>query len=221
MDILRLFLPALLLMLLVPPRTVALAAQAAVTPPPADAPTASTASAILQPALTNLQQAIDAQHTDKWKASARLRDDTDANIRSIRRDADTVLPPLLAEADASQDSVAAGLPVLRNIEALYDVLLRVALVGRVSAPAPQSAALDQAMAKLDDARRTLGDRLQVVAAAREKQVSDLQAALRAVPTTPALAPVATAAPVPEKKRTPRKKPAPKPAPAAVPAPAPQ
>ena len=185
------------------------AAAQTVAAPAAGVP-ANTASSILQPALLTLQQAIDSLHTDKWKAPVRLRDETDGNIRSIRRDVDTVLPPLLAESDKAPDSVVAGLPVLRNIEALYDVLLRVAIVGKTGAPAPQSAALDGAMSNLDDARRALGDRLQTVAAEKEKQVRDLQAALKAVPPPPAATPVVASAPAPEKKRTPRKKPAPKP-----------
>ena len=213
----RLLFPTILLAFLVP-STAAFAGQAPAAAVGAQTaavsaavPAALTSSAILQPAVLNLQQAIDSLHTEKWKAPVRLRDETDGNIRSIRRDVDTVLPPLLAEADKAPDSVVLGLPVLRNIEALYDVLLRVVVVSKTAAPAPQVAALEGAISKLDDARRALGDRLQEAAISREKQVSDLQAALRAIPPPPAPAPVVTPVPTPEKKRTPRKKPVSKPA----------
>jgi hypothetical protein len=184
------------------------AAPAAATTP---APPSRTPSEILQPVLDALTQTLGTLRLEKWKAPATLRDETDTNISSIRRDIDTTLPPLLATADAKPDSVSQILPAFRNIEALYDVVLRVAQVARVSAPAPQSAALDEAMANLDSARRTLGDRLQAAALAQEKQVADLQAALRAVPPPPPPAPVAPPPASTPKKRKP--KPAPKPAPA--------
>jgi hypothetical protein len=168
----------------------------------------------LQPALDTLQQTLDTLRLDKWKTSGAVREETDANISSIRRDLETTLPPLLTDADGSPDSVARVLPAFRNIEALYDVLLRVAQVGRLSAPGAQSAALDQAMANLDDGRRTLGDRLQAAALAREQQLGDLKAALRAIPpATAAPAPAPCPPSPPARKRKPQPKPAQKPSPA--------
>lgn len=192
-----------------------LAAQTPSSPAPAAATTPAqpsrTPSSILQPALDALTQTLGTLRLDKWKAPVTLRDETETNIGSIRRDIDTTLPPLLASADAKPESVSQILPAFRNIEALYDVVLRVAQVARVSAPAPQSAALDQAMADLDSARRALGDRLQTAALAQEKQVADLQAALRAVPPPPPPAPVTPPpAPTPKKRKP---KPAQKPTPA--------
>ena len=208
----RLLSSALLLTILCAPGA-ALAAQAPASPSPATAQTSKTPSAILQPALDTLQQALVVLRLDKWKTSGAVRDETDANISSIRRDLETTLPPLLADADGAPDSVARVLPAFRNIGALYDVLLRVAQVGRLSAPSAQSAALDQAMANLEDGRRALGDRLQVAALAQEKQLGDLKAALRAVPPAPAPTPVPCPPPPPAKKRKPQPKPAQKPSPA--------
>ena len=79
------------------------------------------------------------------------------------------------------DSVSKVFPAYRNVDALYDVLLRVTTVGRMSAPAPESAALSQALVSLDDGRRALAERMQDGAVAGEKQVIDLRAQLKAVP----------------------------------------
>ena len=173
----------------------------------ASTPAPKTPSQIMQPALQTLEQALDSVRLEKWKAPNALRDETDANISSIRRDLEETLPPLLADADRAPDSITQVLPVFRNIGALYDVLLRVSLAGRSSAPAPQSAALDQALTNLENSRRSLGDRLQSSALAQEKQVNDLQAKLRAIPP-PAPAPAPESVPPPPvKKRKPRPKPA--------------
>ncbi|WP_213804914.1 hypothetical protein [Granulicella sp. dw_53] len=184
-------------------------AAAAPTSAPPQQP-ALTASSILQPALDNLQQTLGTLRLEKWKASNVIREETDANLSSIHRDLDTTLPSLLSTADAAPNSVSRILPAFRNIEALYDVLLRVTQVAKLASPGPQSAALDQATASLDEARRALGDRLQSAALAQDKQVADLQAALRAIPPPPPPTPPAPPPPAPPKKR---KKAAPKPTPA--------
>jgi hypothetical protein len=180
----------------------------------AAAPAASTTvkvdlpSQTMQPSLDVLKQALAAVRTDKWKTSAAVRTEADTNLASIRRDVETTLPPLLAAADAAPDSAAKTLPAYRNVEALYDVLLRVAAAARLAAPADQSSALDQALLRLDDGRRAVGDQLQRNAAAEEKQVIQLQAALKAVPPPPP-PPVPVACPPPPVKK--KAKAVPKPA----------
>lgn len=191
-------------------------AQTPAAPPPATAtaPThTQTPSAILHPALDTLQQTLDALRLDKWKASSAVRDEADANITSIRHDLETTLPTLLAAADAAPDSIVRVLPAYRNIEALYDVLLRVTAASRLSAPSQQSAALEQATSSLDAARRALGDGLQMTALTQEKLIAGLKAALRAPPPPPAPAAAAATPPAtaPVKTRKPRPKPAQKPA----------
>jgi hypothetical protein len=178
-------------------------------------------SATMQPALDSLQQALSTVRLEKWKTSGAAREETEANISSIHRDLEGALPSLLANADAAPNTVTHLLPAFNNIGALYDVLLRVTAVSKLSAPAQQSAALDQAMTDLETARHALSDRLQSNAAAQEQQVSDLKASLRAVPATPT--PIAVACPPPAppaKKRKPApKKPAKPATPATTPTPA--
>ncbi|WP_348269905.1 hypothetical protein P8936_01555 [Edaphobacter paludis] len=195
---------------------VVLAAQAPAAPSPATEQTQSTPSAIMQPALATVGQTIGMLRPDKWKASDAIRQQTLANIESIHHDLETTLPQLLAAADGAPDSVSQVWPAYRNIEALYDVLLRVAEAGNLTAPSQQNAALERARAALEEGRRTLGDRLTSAALAQEQQVRTLQAAVRAVPPPPA--PVACPPPPPVKKHKARKKVVKKPAPAPANAP---
>lgn len=192
----------------------AFAAQVPGNPPQAasQAPSVQTASAILQPALDTLQQTIGMLHPEKWKASGAVRGEVGANISSIRQDLESMLPPLLATADGAPGSVARVLPAYRNIEALYDVLLRVAEAGRLSAPGEQASALEEARASLEAARRTLGESLESNAQAQERRLGDLQAALRAAASAPVVTPAACPPPPPPaKKRKRRPTPANKPA----------
>ncbi|MDQ2832226.1 MAG: hypothetical protein M3Y50_00465 [Acidobacteriota bacterium] len=151
--------------------------------PPSQAATDSPqpASALLNPSISSLQQALDGIRLEKWKTSNAVRGDTEANIASIRRDLESTLPPLLADADTAPSSVARVLPAYRNIEALYDVLLRVSAVAHLVAPTPQFAALDQAISSLDTSRRTLGDQIQTSSLSQDNKLRTLQASLHAAP----------------------------------------
>ena len=195
-------------------------------PTPPDATNSSTRpsamtrpSEILQGPLTSLQQALAGVRLEKWKMSGESRDAMDEDIRSIERDFQDTLPPLLATADSEPGSVAKVLPAIRNVDALYDVALRVSAVGRLTAPAQQSAVLEQALRGLQEARRKVGDQLQAAAVAEETRIGDLQTSLRAsqaaaaAAATPPPATAATTKPVAKPKK--RIKPKPVPAPAAA------
>jgi hypothetical protein len=158
-------------------------------------------SEVLQPALDVLKTAVGEVNTERWKGPSAARTETETNVASIRRDVDGTLPGLLAQADAAPGSAAKLLPAYRNVEALYEVLLRVDVAARAGAPGEQSSALDQALRQLEDGRKALADRLQDEAAAAEKKAVDLQAQLKAIPPPAPPPPAAVCpAPAPVKKK---------------------
>jgi hypothetical protein len=164
----------------------------------------------MQPSLNTLRGAVDGMHADKWKIPGVLKDEMEANLSSIRKDLDGTLAVLLATADGSPGTVSALMPAYRNIEALYDVVLRVDAAARVGAPSQQTQVLDNALSKLDEGRRAFGDHVTTAAQGQEKQVTDLQASLKAAQSVPA--PVCPTPPAtPPAKKPPAKKPAAKPA----------
>ena len=170
---------------------------------------AATLSQILKPSLDGLGQAIDALKLEKWKGSS-IRSEADTNVSSIQRDLQSTLPPLLATADAAPSTVSKLFPVQRNIDALYDVLLRVVDAAQFAAPSDQFTQLQQAMTTLGSARLTLGERIQEAALLQEKQVFTLQTTLKAqaTPSCPVVpAPVTPSCPAPAKKVVRKKKPA--------------
>jgi hypothetical protein len=168
-----------------------------------------TPSAVLRPALASLQQAIDILRPEKWKAPAAITAESTSDVGSLQRDVSTTLPPLLAAADAAPGSAPQLLPAYRNVEALYDVLVRVTQTSVLAAPAQQSAALQQATSRLQQARREFGDLLQSAAQSQDQRLRDVQAKLRSAqnippPPTPVCAPP----PPPVKKAKPHAKPKP-------------
>ncbi len=168
-------------------------------------------SEVLQVPLKLLQDALSGVRLEKWKMSGELRDATDGDIRSIEQDFRETLPPLLATADSEPGSVAKVLPAIRNVDALYNVAVRVSAMGRLAAPAAQGAALDKALQGVAEARRQLADQLQASAVAQENRVGELQASLKASQAAAAAAASAAPQQSPAPVLRPKKKVRPKPA----------
>ena len=185
---------------------------------------ASAPSALLQPSLDAVLQAVTAVNLEKWKRGT-VRDETGGHITAIEHDLQGNLPPLLQAADANSWALTKVLPVTRNAEALYDVLVSVVEAARVAGPADQVAQLEQALSGLGTALRSLDDRVQEIASAQELETSGLR---KSVATLNAARIAAAAAPPPQIKpcptpapaRKPRRKPAPTTPPSSNAAPAP-
>ena len=160
------------------------AAQAPAPATPAPSAPPSTATAALQPALASVHSTLDALKLDKWKRGS-IRDEATKNVSQIIRDIDVNLPPLLRDADSAPGALSTTLPLARNLNALYDVLLRVSEASRVSGPDDQADQLQKALVTLGNARLALADRMQGSAEALEKQVVDLRTAVQAANNRPA------------------------------------
>ena len=164
---------------------------------------------MLQPSLDTLQQTLQGLKIDKWKGGS-VRAEAERNISSIMGDLQNTLPALLKTADASPGSVSQMLPVSRNVDALYDVVLRVFDGARVAAPSDQAAQIQVAMTGLESARGSLNNSLQKAANAQEKLVGDLRVTLKAqaTPVCPAQPAPAPSCPVTPAKKVVKRKPKP-------------
>ena len=131
-------------------------------------------SALLAPTMNSLPATLSTLRVEKWKAPSHVKDAALNNITSIQRDLQDTLPPLLKTADATPGSVSALLAVMQNVNALYDVVLRVGDTAEIAAPQAQSADLAQGLSGLLVARRSLGDMVRSAVAAQEQKVTELQ-----------------------------------------------
>jgi hypothetical protein len=179
------------------------------------APPAITASSLLQPALTQCQAALSTLKTDRWKKGS-VRDEASQNISALLRDLRSNIPPLVTAADAEPTALSRAIPLMKHLDAFYDVLLRVEEAARVSAPGDQVSTLQQTLLDVNKARNAYDDQMQAYAATTEKQVFDLQtqvrtqqsAAAQAKAASPVTEPCKPATPAHKNKRaTPSSKPA--------------
>ncbi|SRR6266568_2480244 len=185
-------------------------AQAAASGAPTQAtPTAPLPpSAILLPGIDSVKQTLGVLKLEKWKKGS-VRDEAGSNLDAIQRDLQGTLPALLKAADAAPSTISKVLPVSRNVDALYDVLVHVFEAARVSAPGDQIGQLQQAMTSLEKARVALDDQLLQTASTQEKQLVDLHttvqtqtASLRAIAAAPPPPPCPKPAPAKKKRATP-------------------
>jgi hypothetical protein len=181
--------------------------QPSASAPASSAPAAPTTlpSAILRPAMQSLQQALAIARPEKWKAPAAITAESTSDIGSIQRDMDQTLPPLVTTSDASPNSVSQLLPTYRNVEALYDVLVRVTQTSILAAPAQQSVAFQQATQSLQQARRDFGDLLTSDAQSQDRRFHDTQVRLTALQSAPPPPPPPVCPPPPPVKKTTRHK----------------
>ncbi len=196
-----------------PPMIVFAAQTAASGGPAAASSTASPSSSftpvapsdILQRPLDEVRQTVGELKLDKWKRGS-VRDEAENNIDAIQRYMKGTLPALMKEGDAAPGTLSKVLPISRNVDALYNVLVHVEEAARVSAPGDQVSQLQQAMADLEKARVAFGNQLQQTATVQEKQIVELhttvqtQAASLKAASTPPPAPKCPAPPAPAKKK---------------------
>jgi hypothetical protein len=148
-------------------------------PAPAAAPQPTIpSSSIVQPAMTEVERSISALNISRWKAPGQVKSAAQQDTGSIQRDLSDTLPGLLSKADAAPTTVPPAFVVYRNIDALYDVLLRVSETASLAAPQGESDALFSSLNKLEAARSQLGDAILNASQQREDQVVRLRCAPR-------------------------------------------
>ena len=183
------------------------------SPAPSAPPPVTTASSMLKPSLAAVMDTLNGLKIDKWKKGS-VREEAEGHVESLLKDLQTNLPLLISGADSAPGQLSASIPLVKHLDAFYDVMLRVEEASRVSAPGEQVSALQQSLLQLNQARLALDDHLQDTAAAQEKRMVDLQASERAARSEAQARAVAAAQPVPckpapppAKKKAPARKPA--------------
>jgi len=151
-----------------------------VSAPPTATPAAgpATAADLLQPALSNAQSTLTSLKLDKWKKGS-VREEAESNVNALLADLNNNIQPLITTADSAPGQLSKAIPLVKHLDAFYDVLLRVEEASRVAAPAEQIGALQDALLRVSQARIAYDDVLQSQAAGVEKQIADLQTAMRA------------------------------------------
>lgn len=140
---------------------------------------------MLQPALSQVGQAIANVDIRHWKAPNAVKSATAGDISSIQRDLSGTLAGLMSQAQAAPASIPSSFSVYRNVDALYDTLLRVVETADLAAPDQDAYSLEAALKQLEEARGDLGERILAATQAQQNEVVRLRTAIvRAVAAPP-------------------------------------
>jgi hypothetical protein len=166
-----------------------------------------TTSKAAQGDLTNLR-------IERWKTDAGTKKQALGNVDSILRNLQNALPGIVEKLRAAPEDVPATFNLYRNLDALYDVLGGVVEETGAFGSKDDFQALANDLKSFEGTRKTLAERLENLATAKEAEIvrlrSDLKTAQAAIPVAPPKKTVVDDN-EPAKKPPAKKKPAAKPA----------
>ena len=126
-------------------------------------------------AIAHLRRALDSINVPKWKAPGDVRQTTLSDVDSMQRDVTDTLPNLINTALGDPSKVSPAFAVYRNVDALYDVLLRVSETAQL-AGSNDGRLLEDQRVTLEDARTQLGAALLQSSQAQDSEVVRLRTA---------------------------------------------
>lgn len=152
---------------------------------------------------------------DKWKADSNSKRQAQDNSTSILRNLQNALPGIISEVRAAPEDLAPTFKLYRNLDALYDVLGTQTELAGAFGSKNEYQALSNDLNNIEATRRTLGDRVQALAASRDAELGRLRTQMRntqaAAAATPPKKVIVDDEEPPKKVVKKKKKPTPKPA----------
>lgn len=145
---------------------------------------------------------------DKWKADSASKQQADASVVSIRRNLTNAVPDLLQRIQASPGSLNANFRLYRNMNALYDTFSSLAESAGAFASNDQFQPLSADVYQLDQLRRQIAERVDMLAGANDAELARLRA--RIGNTTAGTKSSSNKVVVDDSKPAPKKKPKPAP-----------
>jgi hypothetical protein len=168
-----------------------LAQEAASSPPSSSAPVAYASVSELNGILGQLKTTAAAMQTDvermrieKWKTDASNKKQTQANADSVRRNLQSALPEIISQVSASPEDLSASFKLYRNLDALYDVFGSVVESAGAFGSKDEFQSLSNDMNGLESARRSMGERMQKLAGAKEDELTRLRAQVKTLSAAP-------------------------------------
>ncbi len=137
----------------------------------------------LRPALEQVGHTVWQIQIDHWKVSKSWKEQLQSDADSIASDLSHQLPGLLQQAQATPTALDAQLRVMQNVDALYDVLVRLTLAADLTEKKSDAALLDSALERLEAARKAATTQLVTAAAQQHQQLTALQAQAAASQTS--------------------------------------
>ncbi len=116
---------------------------------------------------------------DKWKADGGTKRDAQNNADSVQRNLHSALPEIIGQLRSSPEDLEITFKLYRNLSALYDVFSSIVESAGAFGPKDDFQALENDLSSLDQSRRSLGDRMDDLATAKDAELKHLRTSLQA------------------------------------------
>lgn len=133
---------------------------------------------------TSIQGDLEKTRIEKWKTDSSTKRQSQANVDSIRRNLQSAMPEILLQVSNSPEDLAASFKLYRNLDALYDVFGSVVESAGAFGSKDEFQSLRNDMSGLENARRSLGERVQKLASAKEDELGRLRAQVKTLSAAP-------------------------------------
>src|ERR1700674_5516122 len=170
--------------------TAAVAQVASSPAPSAKAPPVPYASVSqLNLLLSQLEQVAQATQLDlaklrieRWKTDSNTKRGTQADIESLQRNLQMALPEIIGQLRASPENIAATFKLYRNLDALYDVFGPVVESAGAFGSKDEYQSMQNDFSALERSRRSLAERMETLASAKEGELTHLRTQVRDLQT---------------------------------------
>lgn len=116
---------------------------------------------------------------DKWKTDAGTKKQTQGNTDSIQKNLHDALPEIIGQLRSSPEDLEITFKLYRNLSALYDVFSSVVESAGAFGSKDDFQSLDTDLSQLDQSRRSIGDRMDDLATAKDAEIKHLHTSLQA------------------------------------------
>jgi hypothetical protein len=152
----------------------------------ASVPARPVAPADIAPIVAQIQSTARSTTTDiaqlnirKWKVGNDVKSDAQTKADSIQRNLRAALPGIVSQVQRAPNDFAGNFKLYRNLGVLYDVLSSLAESAGAFGTKAEFESLATDLNRIDQARHSLGERLETLANAKEAEIAWLQNQLRA------------------------------------------
>jgi hypothetical protein len=132
----------------------------------------------------SMQSDLAKTRIEKWKTDGATKRQTLANVESIQRNLQSALPETITQLNNAPEDLGASFKLYRNLDALDDVFGSVVEAAGAFGSKDEFQSLGNDMTGLESARRTLGERVQKLAASKEDELTRLRAQVKKLSAAP-------------------------------------
>jgi hypothetical protein len=132
----------------------------------------------------SIQTDLEQTRIERWKTDSSTKRQTQGNVDSIRRNLQSAMPEIVSQLTNSPEDLAASFKLYRNLDALYDVFGSVVESAGAFGSKDEFQSLRNDMNGLENARRSLGERMQKLASAKEDELGRLRAQVKTLSAAP-------------------------------------